>query len=195
MNNNGANEVAYVLLHVFCEGDPTPQWKKLPRQVKDQLMKTLGEKNYNNIHDPRLYKELDRLWNSRKNLKEQEIIDRAKLSAKVECAICMETYDGDGKVTTLLCGHKFCSMCILQHMRTTYRPQCPMCRRDVFDLEPVVVPVPEPTVHVREEDLDVAIALERKREKRRLERRTKRMHRRECKGREGNKPEALRNSG
>jgi hypothetical protein len=136
----GANEVADILLYGL--GDPAPQWKKLARPVKQQLMKRLGEKNYNNIHDPRLYEDLDRLWKEKKETKEKDIIDRMKLVTKVDCAVCLETYDCNDSVTTLMCGHKFCSKCVFEHIhRLGESACCPLCRRNVFDiLPPLIVP-------------------------------------------------------
>ena len=179
MITKGTNEVADVLLHVFLGGDPRPQWKKLPRPVKRELMNRLGEKNYNNIHDPRLYQDLDRLWNARRKLKEEDIVDRVKLEAKVECAVCLETYDGGDKVTTLMCGHKFCSKCILNHMhRLGEDAACPLCRRNVFDLDtPPTTSSTRGTLSehvVRSEEI-----LDRLRKKRQLERMRKRQRKRE----------------
>jgi len=177
MISNGANEVAHVLLYVFSGGDPTPQWKKLPRPVKHQLMKELGEKNYNNIHDPRLYQDLECLWNARRKLKEQEIVDRSTLATKVECAVCLETYDGSNdKVTTLMCGHKFCSKCIFQHIyRLGENAACPLCRRNVFQLD-----TPPTTSSMRLPTIS-ELVLDRLRKKRQLERMRKRQRKREIK--------------
>lgn len=175
MITKGANEVADVLLYVFSGGDPTPQWKKLDRPVKQQLMKRLGEKNYNNIHDPRLYEDLDRLWNTRRLLKEQDIVDRSKLAKKVECAVCLETYDGDDKVTTLMCGHKFCSNCIFQHVHHLGEDAaCPLCRRNVFDLDtpPTTSSTSVPTIS--EDVLTSVVLLDRLRKKRQLQRKNRR---------------------
>jgi len=174
-----ANEVADSLLYGFLI-DSSPQWKKLPRPVKHQLMKRLGEKNYNNIHNPRLYEDLDRLWNARRKLKEQDILDRAKLATKVECAICLETYDGNDKVTTLMCGHKFCSKCIFQHVhRLGENATCPLCRRNVFHLDtpPTTWSTSVPTIS--EDVLTSVVSLDRLRKKRQLERMKKRQRKRE----------------
>ena len=86
MITNGTDEVAEVFLHGYlC--NTIPRWKILPRPVKHKLMKKLGERNYNNIHDPRLYEDLDRIWKARKDMKDKDIIDRANLAVKVECAV------------------------------------------------------------------------------------------------------------
>lgn len=177
MITKGANEVADVLLYVFSSGDPTPQWKKLARPVKQQLMKKLGEKNYNNIHDPRLYQDLDRMWNARRKLKEQDIRDQAKQVAEVECAVCLETYDGGDKVTTLMCGHKFCSKCIFQHMhRLGEDAACPLCRRNVFQLD---TPSSTSSMGLATMSEDVLTSLDRLRKKRQFERMKKRQRKRE----------------
>jgi hypothetical protein len=182
MITKGTNEVADVLLNVFLAGDPRPQWKKLPRPVKRELMNRLGEKNYNNIHDPRLYQDLDRLWNARRKLKEEDIVDRAKLATKVECAVCLETYDGGDKVTTLMCGHKFCSKCILNHMhRLGEYAACPLCRRNVFDLDTPSTSSLTSVSRISEDDLTSVVLLDRLRKKRQLERMKKRQRKRESK--------------
>lgn len=181
MITKGANEVAEVLLYGSCGEDHVPRWKKLPRPVKQQLMKKLGEKNYNNIHDPRLYQELDRRWSSRMKLKEQDIVEQAKLVAKVECSICLETYDGNDKVSTLMCGHKFCSTCIFQHIeRLGGHACCPLCRRNVFHFDTCN----EPSSSGGSGVLYMENALNRKRAKRQIERRIKRQRKREDKKKE-----------
>ena len=182
MNTKGVNEVAEFLLYGYlC--DSMPEWKKLPRAVKHKLMKKLGEKSYTNIHDPMLYEDLDRIWNARKNMKEDDIRDRANLSNKVECSVCLETYDGNDKVTTLMCGHKFCSNCIFQHIhRHRDDAKCPLCRRYVFQMDTHVVPSWSGTgvFHEGEEDVELAnLELDRKRVKRQYERKRRRERKRE----------------
>jgi len=181
MNTKGVNEVADFLLYGYlCESNPG--WKNLPREVKHNLMKKLGEKNYRNIHDPRLYEDLDRIWKGRKDAKEVVIRDRANLSNKVECSVCLETYDGSDKVTTLMCGHKFCSKCIFQHIhRHRDDARCPLCRRDIFQMD-THAPSWGGTGVFREEESTVDIAnleLDRKRVKRQNERKRRRERKRE----------------
>jgi hypothetical protein len=172
MNNKGANEVTVSLLLDGSLNDSSPQWKKLPRVVKQQLMQKLGAKNYNNIHDPRLYQDLDRVWKARKEVKETDIRDRAKLADKVECSICMETSDFGGKVTTLMCGHKFCTPCVLQHIQYSgSQCSCPLCRGSVFNYR---VPIAPNRVETFITETENHMVLERKREKRRFERWSKR---------------------
>ena len=108
---------------------------------------------------------------------------------KVECAICYETYNLTERVTTLMCGHKFCTRCILQHMwMQGFNTQCPLCRATVFSLDdepPTTTTQPTNSLQVLQsvsrsvtEDM-VDGALERKREKRRLQRKMKRQRKRE----------------
>jgi len=173
MITNGANAVADSLLYGVHIDSP-PQWKRLPRAVKQQLMKKLGEKNYNNIHDPRLYQDLDRLWKEKKEVKEKDIIDRVKLVTKVECAVCLETYDGNDRVTSLMCGHKFCSKCVFQHIhRLGERAGCPLCRRNIFYLgtPPTISSTIVPTIS--------EVVLDRLRKKRQLQRKNRRERKRE----------------
>ena len=168
MNNKGINEVTVSLLY-GSHNDSSPQWKKLPRAVKQQLMQKLGAKNYNNIHDPRLYQDLDRVWKGRKEIKETNIRDRA---VKVECSICMETSDFGGKVTTLMCGHRFCTQCMLQHIQYGgAQCSCPLCRGNVFNYR---VPIAPNRVETFITETENHMVLERKREKRRFERWSKR---------------------
>lgn len=184
MITNGTDEVAEVFLHGYlC--NTIPRWKILPRPVKHKLMKKLGERNYNNIHDPRLYEDLDRIWKARKDMKDKDIIDRANLAVKVECAVCMETYDDrNDNVTRLMCGHKFCTRCVMHHIsHSGHNACCPLCRHSVFadsvqtrDDEPVEV-----EVHVHEAGVPMNLVGIRTREKRRLERMRKRQRKKENK--------------
>tara|TARA_B100000900_G_scaffold14783_1_gene11827 strand:- start:521 stop:1075 length:555 start_codon:yes stop_codon:yes gene_type:complete len=145
-----------------------PAWKLLCRPLKKVLLKQLGEKKYNNIHDPRFYQDLETQWQSSEDFLIDVLLQQQE---KVECAICMETYKVTDKVTTLMCGHKFCTRCIMQHMcRHGDNTQCPLCRKYVYEFElNQVESVTEETVE--------HTALQRKREKRRLER----MKKRQCK--------------
>lgn len=151
----------------------TPEWKKLPRSVKTKLLVSLGEKKYSNIHDPRFYQYLERRWQEEKQSQKLYIEVGVKQTSKFDCSICYETYTFDDKTTTLMCGHKFCTRCIMTNIhRCGSGSTCPLCRRNVFDLEqPELMNVGRLT----EEE----IGLERKRAKRRLERKTKRERKRE----------------
>lgn len=142
-----------------------PDWTKLPRAVKHALCK-LMRKSYNNIHDPNFYTALREMWYTNKRFQEKEI--RSDITPRFECAICLETvhllptqlpsdYADAPKrlVTTLMCGHHFCSQCIFKHidcrLDTGLCPSCPMCRANVFE-PPVIVPGVRPQV---EEDREV----------------------------------------
>ena len=149
-----------------------PDWKKLPRSVKTKLLVRLGEKKYCNIHDPRFYQELERRWKEDKQSLMLYFEVGAKQTRKFDCSICYETYTFDDKTTTLMCGHKFCTRCIMTNIhRCGYGSTCPLCRRKVFELE---APDLTDVERLSEEE----IALERKRVKRRLERKTKRERKR-----------------
>lgn len=181
MTNNSfsikkCNGIAEVLLSQTYGSQP--EYKKMPRQVKHALLKKLGEKHYKNIHDPNFYKKLEDIWSARKKQNEEDIIDRSKLAtSKVDCSICIETHDIDGKVTTLLCGHKFCSPCILTHIYTMGTETCcPMCRSSLFYNNEVRTTwdAEEPHVHVPIPLTNEEVT-ERKRKKRRDERCAKRI--------------------
>jgi hypothetical protein len=136
-----------------------PAWTKLPRAVKHALCK-LMRKSYNNIHDPNFYTALHAMWYTNKNFRAKEM--RSNITPRFDCSICLETvplldtvpllstqlpanYDvvAQRKVTTLMCGHHFCSQCIFKYidcrMHTGGNPSCPMCRANVFE-PPMIVP-------------------------------------------------------
>ena len=152
----------------------TPEWKKLPRSVKTKLLVSLGEKKYCNIHDPRFYQDLERRWQEEKQSQKLYIEVGSLEKSKFDCSICYETFTFEDNTTTLMCGHKFCTRCIMTNIdRRGSGSTCPLCRRDVFDLE-----APDLT-NVGNRESEEEIALERKRVKRRLERKTKRERKRE----------------
>lgn len=181
MNKSLINEVALVLLNGTLS---QPKWKKVPRRVKHKLMNILGAKHYTNIHDPRLYEDLEKAWTMNNETKELHNADKVKESLKVECSVCMDTYDIDGKVTTLLCGHKFCTRCVMNHLEAQqYYASCPLCRASVFVTpEPVILDTGNIS-HQQEQQEQ----LEKKRQRRRQERMRKRKRKREHKIREGGK--------
>ena len=168
MNTTATNAVTRIIIYGSSQCY-TPEWKKLPRAVKTKLMMRLGEKKYNNIHDPRFYQDLERWWHQEKEVHKRFIEDEAKQTSRFDCPICFESYTSDDKTTTLMCGHKFCTRCIMTNIhRCGHGATCPMCRRHVFNFEqPDLMSAgngPSPQ----------QIELERKRIKRRLERKTKR---------------------
>jgi len=175
------NDVAGLLLN------PTllqPNWKKLPRPIKHTLMNMLQAKHYyTNIHDPRLYEDLEKTWKTNIETKELHIAKKVKESLKVECSVCWDKYDIDGKVTTLLCGHRFCTRCVMNHLSTQqFNSCCPLCRSSVFVTpEPVSEPVILDTGNISHQQREEYIQQERKRERRRHERMMKRKRKREQK--------------
>ena len=104
-----------------------PNWSSLPNQVKHELC-TMTRTHYKNIHDSAFYDNVRKTWG---RIRLQYSQDRC---LAIECAICIDTHKLDGKdpVTTLMCGHSFCSSCIFRHIGTSNRPTCPMCRQCVF---------------------------------------------------------------
>ena len=104
-----------------------PRWSSLPNQVKYELCK-MSRTDYKNIHDRAFYVNLGKTW---ERIRLQYSQDRC---LAIECAICIDKHKLDGKdqVTTLMCGHSFCSSCIFRHIETSNRPTCPMCRQCVF---------------------------------------------------------------
>ena len=104
-----------------------PSWSSLPNQVKHELCK-LSCTDYKNIHGRAFYDNLRKTW---ERIRLQNAQDRC---LAIQCAICIDEHKLDGKdhVTTLMCGHSFCSSCIFRHIGTNNRPTCPMCRQCVF---------------------------------------------------------------
>lgn len=104
-----------------------PRWSSLPNQVKYELCK-MSRTDYKNIHDSAFYVNLGKTWG---RIRLQYSQDRC---LAIECAICIDEHKLDGKdqVTTLMCGHSFCSSCIFRHIGSNNRPTCPMCRQCVF---------------------------------------------------------------
>ena len=117
-------ELAHQLLYL---SRVEPTWSTLPNQIKHELCK-MTRTHYKNIHDSAFYDNLRKMW---KRIRMQNARDRC---LAIECAICIDEHKLDGKdpVTTLMCGHSFCSSCIFRHIGTSNRPTCPMCRQCVF---------------------------------------------------------------
>ena len=146
------NDPTFLAKDLLYSSINEPDWTKLPRTVKHALCK-LTSKSYNNIHDPNFYTALHAMWNTNKNIQEKEM--RSDITPSFECSICLETVPllptqlmgSEGrdkiKVTTLMCGHHFCSQCIFKHidcrMHTGGNASCPMCRANVFE-PPMIVP-------------------------------------------------------
>jgi len=108
-----------------------PCWSGLPKPVKRELCKLIHT-SYQNIHDPKFYLELDAIWARNNTVQDPNAM--AMDVETIDCAICIDTYnlDGKDKVTTLMCGHHFCTSCIFRHIQSSRGPTCPMCRRCVF---------------------------------------------------------------
>ena len=126
-----------------------PNWTRLPREMKHALCKIM-RKSYNNIHDPKFYTDLQSLWTKHDEYRTSDV----KTTEVVSCAVCLDTYklDGKDKVTTLMCGHQFCSPCIFRHMlgqiemNSRVCAPCPMCRANVFDPNTCLTRIQEPAI-------------------------------------------------
>jgi hypothetical protein len=145
-----------------------PTWTHLPRTLKHSLCK-LMRRSYNNIHDPMFYTALHTMW--RVNRRKHEKDMRPNITPSVECSICLETVpllptESIGivrrdkiRVTTLMCGHHFCSPCIFKHidcrLQSRSNPSCPMCRANVF--EPPVVPPTQLQNAIEEQSLNTRV--------------------------------------
>jgi len=61
------------------------------------------------------------------------IIPEKKDSIELECNICYEKVDNKNIIILMNCGHHYCMNCINNWIIT--KPNCPMCRKDVTNLE------------------------------------------------------------
>lgn len=164
---------AYALLNSEVE----PQWTKLSKPIKRALC-TLVNVTIDKMHCQTFYKKLRHEWliTSTERNKTPTTAEHICITPiNVECAICISTYqlDGKDKVTTLLCGHHFCTDCIFKHINVRgSQACCPMCRSAIL---------PEPQNEgIAEGELSFIIA---KRVRRRYERWTKRENERQRKAR------------
>ena len=164
---------------LLSETTEEPCWTKLPKPIKRALCKCVFM-DFGLIHDKRFYERLHSTWTDARTYKLEK---QSSNSPCIECSICLDTYklDGKDKVTTLLCGHKFCTKCIFRYIvgrlcdnsvseHTSTPPSCPMCRSNVFK--------PPTSERVRAEQCAQAQAVrvftEKKRARRQRERRAKR---------------------
>jgi hypothetical protein len=51
------------------------------------------------------------------------------------CPICMDNISKKRNYIVLMCGHEFCSTCILQNIVQTFSEQCPICRAKITSNE------------------------------------------------------------
>lgn len=61
-------------------------------------------------------------------------VEAADDDNKIECSICLEERDKiqyKDKLTTLKCGHQFCTDCIKKWKDTKWKPTCPLCRAEI----------------------------------------------------------------
>jgi|UniRef100_A0A6C0JBW7 hypothetical protein len=131
--------VATALLNAMDE----PRWTRLSKSTKRALC---GRVNLptDKIHCQTFYKKLHQTWSDNTNTK----TDISKIDPEpehrcntpnsidsIECPVCIDSYklDGKDKVTTLLCGHRFCTVCVLKHLYTRGKEaSCPMCRSPII---------------------------------------------------------------
>lgn len=160
-SNNDFREVAS---HLLCLSCSEPIWDFLPRRIKHELHSIINS-SYS-IDNEQFYNSLHKKWAYWRSFHQDRDIQ------KIDCSICLNTYklNGKDKLTTLLCGHHFCSPCIMKHIeyatdsnRYNRQPSCPMCRGNIFHNPQSNETHLEPCVEV---DSNVAL----KREKRRQER-------------------------
>lgn len=107
-----------------------PCWTTFPKTIKRALCKR-AFLSFDSVHTKNFSERLHDIWSRMRNYRLQKDAE----SSKIECAICMKSYslNSDDKVTTLLCGHQFCSSCIFQHIYTRgFTSACPMCRRMIL---------------------------------------------------------------
>ena len=185
-NMSAKNEQLTLATELLYNSGCQPNWTRLPREMKRALCKIM-RKSYNNIHDPKFYTDLRSLWTNHNDYRMSQV----KTTEVVSCAVCLETYnlDGKDKVTTLMCGHQFCSPCIFRHMlgqiemnsrrRISVCAPCPMCRANVFEQNTCLT---RTTVNATANGVEIeAQRIEQRRQRRRDERRAKHQHRREQK--------------
>lgn len=143
------NEQLTLATELLYNSGCQPNWTRLPREMKRALCKIM-RKSYNNIHDPKFYTDLRSLWTNHNEYRMSQV----KTTEVVSCAVCLDTYklDGKDKVTTLMCGHQFCSPCIFRHMlgalsgRSRVCAPCPMCRANVFEPNTCLTIIQEPAI-------------------------------------------------
>ena len=116
--------------------DNEPHWTRLSKPIK-RVLCTLVDVPIGKIHCQTFYKKLHETWLDNTAVKSTTEEHNCSTTTSVECAICIETYQlgGSDKITTLLCGHHFCTDCIFKHIKTRGRDNvcCPMCRSNIFD--------------------------------------------------------------
>ena len=50
---------------------------------------------------------------------------------QTSCCICMADFDDTMRVSTMKCGHKFCTDCITENIAAAPSNKCPLCRMDI----------------------------------------------------------------
>lgn len=130
------DSITVLLLNAYIE----PDWEQLSKSTKRSLCAKV-KVPFNNMNCSTFYEKLHQTWAS--NKKNTENV----------CEECSKPYqqNGNNKFTTLLCGHRFCSQCIFNHIgkeefipscpshyedfQTQFLPTCPVdgCGRCVFD--------------------------------------------------------------
>jgi len=137
-------EIAILAKTLLNSGEYEPQWTTLSKTIKRALC-VETHISFSQIHRESFYKELHKIWTDNKKERDRiqavqvhllEIENVPSSCIDIECAICIDTYklDGKDKVTTLLCGHHFCTKCIFKHIQTRgMGASCPMCRSSMYE--------------------------------------------------------------
>jgi len=135
-------EIAILAKTLMISDEYEPQWTTLSKTIKRALCVEINI-SFNQIHSESFYKKLHKIWTD--NKKERIPASKTRLlemgnvpspCISIDCAICIDTYklDGKDKVTTLLCGHHFCTQCIFKHIQTRgMEASCPMCRSSMYE--------------------------------------------------------------
>ena len=163
-----AKIIAGTLLY---ETSKEPLWTKLAKPIKHELCKYLCMSS-KLIHDPRFYQTLHKIWSKRQEYDITKIVEESQNT--IDCAICMETFkhDGKDKITTLLCGHTFCTPCMFKHIEQRgFEAACPMCRSCLY--------TPPTSQKNKPEVVYINIIAEEKRKKRRIQRLVKHQKKKE----------------
>jgi len=117
---------------LLYETNHEPLWTKLTKPIKHELCKCVCMSS-KLIHDPRFYETLHKVWSKRREYDITKIVEETQNT--IDCAICLDTFkhNGKDKITTLLCGHTFCTPCMLKHIvQRGEQVACPMCRSCIF---------------------------------------------------------------
>jgi|UniRef100_A0A6C0JB14 hypothetical protein len=123
INDEATTVIADTLLHTHLE----PDWESIAVTIRRALCIKI-KVPLHQLHYKIFYDKIHQKW-----LDNKDIRDNANKSKTItnhphiECGKCHDTFqlDGHNKLTTLLCGHHFCSECIFEHIGNDTYPRCP----------------------------------------------------------------------